>query len=201
MKFAMVAMMALALPLAARAEAVPGSPAPAFDVKDANGKNVKLADFAGKWVVLEWTNKDCPYVKKHYNSGNMQKLQETYRGKGVAWLTVLSSAKGKQGYLDPASALKQTKEVKSNATAFLLDENGAMGKAYGAKTTPHMYVIDPKGVVVYAGAIDDNDSSDPSVIAKSKNYVAMALDAGMSTPAKPVQTATSKPYGCAVKYQ
>lgn len=195
---ALMMVCALLLPALVHAAAEPGSPAPAFDVKDAGGATRKLADFAGKWVVLEWTNKDCPYVKKHYNSGNMQKLQKEYTAKGVIWLTVLSSAKGQQGALDPAGALKQAQTVKSAATALLMDSGGAVGKAYGAKTTPHMFVIDPQGKVVYAGAIDDNDSADPAVIAKSKNYVAAALDAGMA--GKKVEVASTRPYGCSVKY-
>lgn len=181
------------------ADATPGQKAPAFELKNMKGETVTLVSQAGKWVVLEWTNKDCPYVKKHYESNNMQKLQKDYTGKGVVWMTINSSAKGKQGHLTAAEAMKQTKDVKSVASQYLIDENGAVGKAYGAKTTPHMFVIDPKGMVVYAGAIDDNDSSNPKVIPASKNYVAMALEAGMSN--KPVTTATSKPYGCGVKYE
>jgi peroxiredoxin len=186
-------------PLQSFADAVPGKPAPAFEVKDAKGKAQKLADYKGKWLVLEWTNKDCPYVKKHYGSGNMQKLQKAYTDKGVAWLSVISSAPGKQGNLKPEEALKVASENKSAASAILLDETGTMGKAYGAKTTPHMFVINPEGNVVYAGGIDDNDSSNPAVIAKSKNYVSAALDAGMA--GKPVETASAKSYGCAIKYQ
>lgn len=183
----------------ALAEAVPGKPAPAFEVSDAVGKAQKLSDYKGKWVVLEWYNKDCPYVKKHYGSGNMQKLQKTYTGKGAAWLTVISSAKGKQGYLEPAAAAKDAKTTGSGATAVLIDADGAMGKAYGAKTTPHMFVISPAGEVVYAGAIDDNDSADPGVIAKSKNYVVQALDAGMA--GQKIEKSMAKAYGCSVKYE
>ncbi len=182
----------------AAAEAVPGKPAPAFETKDATGKAQKLSDYAGKWVVLEWFNKDCPYVKKHYGSGNMQALQKTYSDKGVVWLSVNSSAKGKEGYTEPSEAVKVAKDEKSNAAAVLLDPTGVVGKSYGAKTTPHMFVIDPKGMVVYAGAIDDNDSSDPSVIIKSKNFVAAALDQGMS--GKKIEVASKKPYGCGTKY-
>lgn len=180
------------------AAAEPGKPAPAFDLKDATGKTHKLAELSGKWVVLEWFNQDCPYVKKHYGSGNMQKLQKTYADKGVTWLTVVSSAKGKQGYLAPEEAVKVASANKSAATAVLLDTTGAAGKSYGAKTTPHMFVINPKGDVVYAGGIDDNDSSDAAVIAKSKNFVAAALDAGMA--GKPVAVSSAKAYGCGIKY-
>lgn len=185
-------------PMAAFAAAAPGQPAPDFSVADSNGKTHSLADYKGKWIVLEWFNKDCPYVKKHYGSNNMQNLQRTYTAKNVAWLQVISSAKGKQGYLEPAEALKVMKENNSAATATLLDVDGKMGQAYGAKTTPHMFVINPEGKVVYAGAIDDNDSSDAKVIPTSKNYVAAALDAGMS--GKKIETASSRPYGCSVKY-
>lgn len=186
-------------PLVALAEAEVNKPAPAFEVKDATGKTHKLADYKGKWLVLEWFNKDCPYVKKHYGSENMQKLQKNYTDKKVTWLSVISSAKGKQGYLTAEEALKLPAQNKSAATATLLDETGVMGKAYGAKTTPHMFVINPEGKVVYAGAIDDNDSANPNVIAKSKNYVASALDSAMA--GKAVEVSSSKPYGCGVKYQ
>lgn len=179
-------------------EAVPGEAAPAFELKDASGKIHKLSDYKDKWVVMEWYNKDCPYVKKHYSANNMQTLQKTYTDKGVVWLSVNSSAKGKEGYTDAVSALKAAKDNKSNATSVLLDESGKVGKSYGSKTTPHMFVIDPKGKVVYAGAIDDNDSADSSVIPKSKNYVASALDAAMA--GKKVETTSTKPYGCATKY-
>lgn len=199
MKSLIVALaLSLGAPMIAHADAVPGQPAPAFDVKDANGKSQTLAGLKGKWVVLEWTNKDCPYVKKHYSSKNMQGLQKSYTGKGVTWFTVISSKKGEQGNLAPADALKVAKENGSSSTAVLIDESGAMGKAYGAKTTPHMFVINPEGTVVYAGGIDDNDSANPAVIAKSKNYVSAALDAAMT--GKPVETASARPYGCSVKY-
>lgn len=183
----------------AAADAVPGKPAPAFEVMDASGKKHTLADSKGKWLVLEWFNKDCPYVKKHYDSNNMQNLQKTYTAKNVTWLTVVSSAKGKQGHQSPADTLKTVADKKAASSAVLLDESGTMGKAYGAKTTPHMYVIDPNGVVAYAGGIDDNDSSDPKVIASSKNFVAAALDAGLA--GKKVEVSSSRPYGCGVKYQ
>lgn len=186
------------LSTSAFAAAVPGKAAPAFEVSDAVNKIHKLADYAGKWVVLEWFNKDCPYVKKHYGSGNMQSLQKTYTSKGVVWLTVISSAEGKQGYQEGSEAKKYAAEQKSNTSAILIDSKGVMGKAYGAKTTPHMFVIDPKGQVVFAGGIDDNDSSDPAVISKSKNFVVAALDSAMA--GKKVEVSSAKPYGCAVKY-
>jgi peroxiredoxin len=196
--FAGIAAALLMAPLFVHAEAVVGKPAPAFDAKDANGKSQSLAANKGKWIVLEWFNKDCPYVKKHYNGGNMQKLQKDYTAKGVVWFSVLSSAKGKEGYTDAATTLKVAAEKKSAATATILDPSGVMGKAYGAKTSPHMFIINPEGNVVYAGAIDDNDSSDAAVIPKSKNYVSAALDEALA--GKPVTVATSRPYGCSVKY-
>ncbi len=186
-------------PTLAWAEAVPGKPAPAFEVKDAAGKTQKLSDYKGKWLVLEWFNKDCPYVKKHYEkSTNMQDLQKKYTAQGITWLTVISSVKGKQGHMTPAAATKYFKDKKSATAAILLDETGAMGKAYDAKVTPHMYIINPEGNVVYAGAIDSNDSSSADVIPKSKNYVAEALEASLA--GKSVATTSTKPYGCSVKY-
>ena len=183
----------------AHAEAVPGKPAPDFKVTDAEGTTHQLSDYKGQWLVLEWFNKDCPFVKKHYGSGNMQKLQTTYTDKDVKWLTIISSAKGKQGYLEPADALKVGAAHNLAASApFLLDPSGAMGKAYNAKTTPHMFVINPEGVLVYAGAIDDNDSANPAVIPDSTNYVAAALDEALA--GKSVTTTTSRPYGCTIKY-
>lgn len=182
----------------ANAEVKVDAPAPAFSEKDAAGKTHSLQDYKGQWLVLEWYNKGCPYVKKHYGSKNMQNLQATYTGKGVRWLTVISSAEGMQGYLTPAEAIKNAKAVGSKATAILIDSDGSMGKAYGAKTTPHMFVVNPEGVVVYAGAIDNNDSSDPRTIASSENYVKAALDSAMQGQAVAVKS--SKPYGCSIKY-
>ncbi len=180
------------------AQAVVGQAAPAFSVADTQGQTQALDQYKGKWVVLEWTNHECPFVKKHYGAGNMQKLQKDYAGKGVAWLTVISSAAGKQGHLTPAQADQLTKERGAAPRAVLLDPAGTMGRAYGAKTTPHMYVIDPSGKLVYAGAIDDTPSTDPADIPRSRNYLSEALDAALA--GKPVPTATSTPYGCSVKY-
>ncbi|BBM00282.1 thioredoxin family protein [Microbulbifer sp. GL-2] len=181
------------------AAAVPGEKAPDFSVIDAQGDKSSLTDFTGQWLVIEWFNKDCPYVKKHYGSGNMQSLQKKYTDQGVKWLTVISSAEGKQGYLAPDRALKVAKSHNLNASRpFLLDTGGDMGRAYGAKTTPHMFVINPQGTVVYAGAIDDNDSASPAVIASSHNYVSAALDASLKGEA--ISRASSRAYGCSVKY-
>ncbi|WGL16556.1 thioredoxin family protein [Microbulbifer bruguierae] len=189
----------MALPTLVMAAATPGDKAPDFSEVDAAGKTHSLADYAGEWLVVEWFNKDCPYVKKHYGSGNMQALQKKYTDADINWLTVISSAKGKQGYLEPAEALEVAKSHNLNASApFLLDADGSMGRAYGAKTTPHMFIINPQGQVVYAGAIDDNDSANPAVIPDSNNYVAAALDASLA--GKAVDTASSRAYGCSVKY-
>ena len=180
------------------AEVTPKSAAPDFTLSDLQGKEHKLSEFKGKWVVLEWYNKDCPFVKKHYGSSNMQGLQGNYTGKGVVWLTIKSSAPGQQGHESPSDSQKTYNETKAKSSFVLIDEKGVVGRMYGAKTTPHMFVINPEQVVTYAGAIDDNSSPEASVIAKSKNYVAAALDAGMA--GKAVTVASSKPYGCAVKY-
>jgi peroxiredoxin len=175
-----------------------GQAAPAFTLTDVKGTTHNLADFKGKVVVLEWTNYDCPFVKKHYGTRNMQKLQETYTGKGVVWLSICSSAAGKQGHYAPEVWQKKTAEQGSRATAVLLDADGTVGRAYGAKTTPNMFVIGTDGKLVYAGAIDDNASWDPKTVKDADNYVAAALDALLA--GKPVEVAETKPYGCSVKY-
>jgi peroxiredoxin len=182
----------------ANAAAIVGAPAPAFELRDAEGKTVKLGDFKGKYVVLEWVNFQCPFVGKQYGSGNMQGLQKKYTGKGVVWLSICSSAPGKQGNVTGAEAEELIKEKDAAPSRFLLDPKGKVGKAYGAKTTPHMFVIDPKGIVVYNGAIDDKPSTRREDIATAKNYVAAALDASMS--GGKVVLAATQPYGCSVKY-
>jgi peroxiredoxin len=182
----------------AAAQAVVGQPAPAFTATDSNGKPQSLADFKGKWVVLEWTNNECPFVGKHYGSGNMQKLQKAYTGKGVAWLSVYSSGPGQEGFVDAARANALTKERGAFPSAVLLDPQGTVGRLYGAKTTPHMFVIDPQGKIVYQGAIDDRPSTDVADVPKAKSYLVSALDEAMA--GKPVTTASSAPYGCSVKY-
>lgn len=180
------------------AEVTPKEMAPNFKLNDLDGVERSLSDFKGKWVVLEWFNKDCPFVRKHYGSSNMQKLQKTYTSKGVIWLMINSSAKGKQGYEEAAEAKSTLKNLNSNPSYLLADKSGSVGKLYGAKTTPHMFIISPEQKVVYAGAIDDNSSPDPMVIEKSRNYVSEALDLAMAN--KAVTVASTKPYGCAVKY-
>lgn len=172
--------------------------APDFKLKDTNGKEHSLSDFKGKFVVLEWNNFDCPFVKKHYNSKNMQKLQKKYTEEGVIWLTINSSAEGKQGNYPPSELNDKIKERGASMTAYLLDGDGTVGKMYGAKTTPHMYVINPEGTLIYAGGIDDIASTDVDDIKEAKNYVSTTLDAAMS--GKEVTAKTSRPYGCSVKY-
>src|SRR4051812_11961806 len=175
-----------------------GSAAPTFSVADTKGKTHSLADYKGKWVVLEWFNPECPFVKKHYGSGNMQKLQQEYRGKGVVWLSIDSSAPGKEGNLTPDNAGKTMSEFKMTSTALLLDQDGKAGQAYGAKNTPHMFIINPEGKIVYEGAIDSKPTANPADIATANNYVKAALDEAMA--GKPVSNAVTKPYGCSVKY-
>lgn len=182
----------------ALADAQIGAAAPQFTLTDSNGVKHSLADFKGKFVVLEWWNPDCPYVVKHYSTKNMQGLQDKYTQKGVVWLTINSSAPDKQGHLTPSEANELVKERGIKSTAVLFDPDGSVGKAYGARTTPHMFVISPDQKLIYAGAIDDNSSSRPSTIAGAKNYVAAALDAGMS--GNQVAVSASEPYGCSVKY-
>jgi peroxiredoxin len=172
--------------------------APDFSLAGIDGKTYKLSDFKGKYVVLEWNNLDCPFVKKHYGSGNMQALQKKYTDKGVVWLTICSSAQGKQGYYEPAALQEMTKERKLASTAYLRDPDGTVGREYGAKTTPNMFVVNPEGTLIYAGAIDDKPSADPNDIPGSSNYVAACLDASLA--GKPVATRTTVSYGCGVKY-
>ena len=176
-----------------------GSAAPDFSVSDSKGKTQSVSQYKGKYVVLEWFNPECPFVKKHYGGGNMQKLQEEFTGKGVVWLSVDSSAPGKEGNLTPEQAEKKMAEWKAHSTALLLDEEGKAGKTYGAKNTPHMFVINPEGKIIYAGAIDSKATPNPADIPNSTNYVKVALDESLE--GKPVTTSTTKPYGCSVKYK
>lgn len=176
-----------------------GKPAPDFTAKDSNGKEHKLSDYKGKFVVLEWLNHGCPFVVKHYSSGNMQNLQKEYTDKGVVWLSIVSSAPGAQGHMSPEETNKKKEEVNSSATAIIIDEEGTVGRLYDAKTTPEMFIINPDGVLIYAGAIDDKKSTDPADIATSKNYVKAALDEAMA--GKEVSTPKTKSYGCSVKYK
>lgn len=176
-----------------------GSPAPALTLTDTRGKQHNLADYKGKYVVLEWVNFGCPFVKKHYESGNMQSTQKKAVDKGVVWLSVCSSAEGKQGHMEAAEWNQQITARKLASTAVLIDESGAVGKTYGAKTTPHMYIVNPAGVLVYKGAIDDKPSTNKDDIPGARNHVLAALDESMA--GKPVSTASTTPYGCSVKYK
>ena len=175
-----------------------GSPAPAFTGTDTHGRAHKLSDYRGKFVVLEWTNKDCPYTRKQYDSGNMQKLQKEWTAKGVVWLTILSSAPGKQGYMTAAEENAWMAKVHAAPTATILDPSGTIGLAYEAKTTPHMFVIDPAGTLIYDGAIDDHPTTNVADVPVSKNYVSAALKEAMA--GEPVALAVTRPYGCSVKY-
>lgn len=194
-----VAVPELANPSLAAAAARVGAPAPGFTATDSQGKSHKLADYKGKYVVLEWFNHGCPFVQKHYGSGNMQALQKKWTGKGVVWLAINSGAKNKQGFEDAAATNATAKTKGTAASALLLDAAGEVGKAYGASATPHMFVIDPKGKVIYAGAIDSIASTEREDIAKATNYVDAALTAAMA--GKPVKVSESQAYGCGVKYE
>ena len=191
--------LAAATALAAPAMAAPvvGQPAPAFTAVDADGKTRSLADFKGKTVVLEWTNNGCPYVQKHYNSGNMQGLQKQAAADGVVWLTLISSAPGFQGHLTGPQA-KQWKSKVGASTDVLLDPKGTVGRAYEAKTTPHMYVVDKAGKLAYMGGIDDKASAEPESLKGAKNYVTAAL--ADVKAGRAVAQAATRPYGCSVKY-
>jgi glutathione peroxidase-family protein len=172
--------------------------APDFKLTDSNGSEHSLSDFEGKIVVLEWINYDCPFVKKHYDSKNMQSLQEKYTEEGVIWLAICSSNKGKQGNFSAEEINKRSENHGAKFTAYMIDEDGTVGKMYGAKTTPHMYITDKSGKLVYAGGIDDKASTDIDDIKGSKNYVSLALDELLA--GKTVSVQSSAPYGCSVKY-
>jgi len=176
----------------------PGSMAPDFKGVDSNGVQHSLSEYRGKFVVLEWANQGCPYEQKHYLSGNMESLQRQWTAKGVVWLSVISSAKGEQGYVTPAEENDYLKTMKASPTAALLDPNGAIGHLYDARTTPHMFVIDPAGKIVYQGAIDDKPTPEPASLKTADNYLNDALNAAMA--GKPVAVQVTRPYGCAVKY-
>ena len=172
--------------------------APDFTATDSTGQTRHLSDYRGKFVVLEWTNRGCPYTKKHYDSGNMQRLQQEWTAKGVVWLTVLSSAPGKQGYMGASDENAYLKAENAHPTAALLDPTGALGHLYDAKTSPQMFVINPEGMLVYDGAIDDKPTTDVADIQGAKNYLNEALEQAMA--GKPVSDPVTRPYGCSVKY-
>jgi peroxiredoxin len=176
----------------------PGSTAPDFKGVDSNGVQHSLGEYRGKFVVLEWANRGCPYEQKHYKSGNMESLQKQWTGRGVVWLSILSDGPGEQGYVTPAEENDYLKAMHASPTAALLDPTGVIGHLYGARTTPHIFVIDPAGKIVYQGALDDQPTPDPASLKIADNYVNDALSAAMA--GKPVAVAVTKPYGCAVHY-
>jgi peroxiredoxin len=176
----------------------PGSMAPDFKGVDSNGVTHSLSEYKGKYVVLEWANQGCPYEQKHYLSGNMESLQKQWTAKGVVWLSVISSAPGQQGYVSPAEENEYLQKMKAAPTAAILDPTGAIGHLYDARTTPHMFVIDPAGKIVYQGALDDKPSPDPATLKGADNYLSDALTAALA--GKPVAVPVTKPYGCSVKY-
>jgi peroxiredoxin len=178
--------------------AMVGQPAPAFTLTDASGKKVSLADYKGKYVVLEWVNFDCPFVKKHYGAKAMQATQAQWTKQGVTWLSICSSAPEKQGYFAGSALTDRIKTEAINSTSYLIDADGSVGMAYGAKTTPHMFVIAPDGNLIYTGAIDDKASADPADIASATNYVSEALKASLA--GKEVAVKATQSYGCSVKY-
>jgi alkyl hydroperoxide reductase subunit AhpC len=186
-----------AIPLLIAAAKV-GDPAPDFTATASSGKTVRLADYRGKFVVLEWHNNGCPYVGKHYNSGNMQRLQKQWTSQGVVWFTILSSAPGKQGFVTASEENDYLAKEQAAPTAALLDPTGEIGHLYDAKTSPQMVVINPQGVVIYSGAIDDKPTTDLQDVQGARNYVSLALQEAIA--GKPVQTPATRPYGCSVKY-
>jgi peroxiredoxin len=188
----------LLTPLPAWAVPRVGAPAPTFTAGATSGQNVGLAEYQGKIVVLEWTNHDCPYVRKHYDTGNMQALQKEATGQGVTWLTIISSAPGTQGHVSPSQADELTVKRNASPSAVLLDPTGVVGRMYGATNTPHMYVIDRTGTLVYAGAIDDKPTSRRGDVPGAQNYVRLALQSVAT--GQPVKTPVTRAYGCTVKY-
>ncbi|EJE53574.1 Peroxiredoxin [Acidovorax sp. CF316] len=194
----------IALPLllaaaGAQAAATVGQPAPDITLKDTTGKTVRLSDFKGKHVVLEWTNPGCPFVRKHYDSGNMPATQKDAAGKDVVWLAVNSTEKASGDYLEPARLTSWLKERQSAPTAILMDEEGTAGRAYGARTTPHMYIVNPQGQLIYAGGIDSIPSSKVDDIQRATNYVKTGLAEALA--GKPLTASTTRPYGCSIKYK
>ncbi len=203
MKFPVPRLFAFALALlvastTAFAKPSVGKPAPAFTGTDSNGAQHSLAQYRGQFVVLEWTNDGCPYVGKHYGTGNMQGLQKEYSEQGVVWLSIISSAPGRQGYADGERANQLTRDRDAAPSAVLLDPDGSIGRLYAAKTTPHMFIVDPEGTLVYMGGIDSIPSARWADVEKADNYVRTALEEAMA--GKPVTEAVTRPYGCSVKY-
>ena len=193
-----LAALAVVLCPIACAQAVVGSPAPGFTATDSRGESHSLNQYRGKYVVLEWHNQGCPYTKKHYVSGNMQSLQKEWTEKGVVWFTVISSAQGQQGYVTDVEENAYLEKMHADPTAVLMDADGKLGRLYGARTTPEMYVIDPSGKLIYEGAIDDRATPDVSDIKGADNYLTDALTEAMA--GKSVLKSYTRPYGCSVKY-
>jgi peroxiredoxin len=188
----------LALSATLNAAVETGSAAPDFTLADTAGTTHSLSDFKGKYVVLEWTNHQCPFVVKHYKNGDMQAVQKDLTDDGAVWLQIVSSAEGKQGYISAEKGEALRKEKAMHSTAMLLDGSGEVGKTYAARTTPHMYLIDPEGTLIYQGAIDSIKSTKPSDVAKATNYVKAAYASALA--GEPIEAATTSPYGCGVKY-
>lgn len=183
----------------ANAEPVVNQPAPLFsNAATANGNNVNLADFLGKTVILEWTNHECPFVKKHYETGNIPNLQKQAAAQGIVWLQVISSAEGKQGFVDAATAKKINAERGATPSNTIFDPSGDIGKLYGATNTPQFFIINPKGVLTYKGGIDSIPSADKADVSKAENYISAALNE--LAAGKAISKSTTKPYGCTVKY-
>lgn len=195
-RFVLALALAVSMPLSAAP--TPGQPAPDFALPDVSGKPVKLSELKGKTVVLEWVNPDCPYVRKHYDSANMPGLQKEFGAKQVVWLAINSTREGHSEFKTPQQMQSWMKQTGGQPTATLLDRDSKVGRLYGAVTTPHMYVIDPKGTLVYVGAIDDKRSTNPADVKTAKNHVRVAL--GETMAGKPVSNASTTPYGCSVKY-
>ncbi|MCS7100057.1 MAG: thioredoxin family protein [Burkholderiaceae bacterium] len=198
LKSALLACLPALAPADAASAPVPGQPAPPFELRDTAGNLVRLSDLRGRYVVLEWTNPACPFVQKHYDSGNMQALQRRFTGEKVIWLTINSTARSHPEFLPPEQMAAWMKQKNGAPSAILLDPDGKIGRAYGARTTPHMFVIDPKGALIYAGAIDDRRSTQAADVKTAHNYVAAALTEAMA--GKPVTTASTQAYGCSIKY-
>jgi len=198
-KFFLIVFICIILfPLNGHAAVTIGQAAPDFTLEDTNGNNHTLSDYEGSYVVLEWINFDCPFVKKHYGSGNMQNLQKTFGGNDVVWLSISSSAHGNQGHYHPDEANQLIKESGASPTAYLMDFDGDVGRIYAAKTTPHIFIINPEGSLIYQGAIDSVPSVNPSDIAKATNYVVQALNEAMA--GQPISIPVTIAYGCSVKY-
>ena len=193
------AVAALCLATATQAAPSVGQQAPDFTLTDTSGKTVRLSDFKGKLVVLEWFNPGCPYVRKHYNSANMQGTQKETAGKGVVWLAINSTEKASYDYLAAAQLASWVTEQKAAPTQTLMDEEGTVGKAYGARTTPHMYIVNPQGMLIYAGGIDSIPSSRPEDIKTAVNYVKQGVREALA--GQPISNATTRPYGCSIKYK